>query len=115
MGEVSWHEDQGPHRSEGKFWICPECTGEPWEGLSAGGIDKSGFVPWEAPQGGCAGSKASSGERGQQRGPRILLVAHEAEGRVESEMFGRAGDSWMLRVREVARTLPCLIFRRHGK
>lgn len=56
--------------------------------------DMNGFVPWEDPLGSCVGSNAISREAP------ALLVADEAKGRVESEIFGNFSDSRILRVRE---------------
>lgn len=62
--------------------------------------DMNGFVPWEDPLGSCVGSNASSREAP------TLLVADEAKGRVESEIFGDFSDSRILGVRE--REKQCL-------
>lgn len=56
--------------------------------------DMNGFVPWEDPLGSCVGSNARTREAP------TLLVADEAKGRVESEIFGNFSDSRILGVRE---------------
>lgn len=72
----------GPCSPEGKFWIYPERTGEPREGLSEvrGGGHMGGFVLGEDPWGGCVAARPA-GRSQSSRWP-----AHEIEGRVEPEM-----------------------------
>lgn len=76
----------GATQAWGEFWICPEGTEGPWEGLSRGGHE------WSRSSG--RFRRQLCGAQSQEQEPPALLVADEQRERGGQEILGKLGDMW---------------------